>query len=145
LKKSKNLSNTKLETPKRRYRKDSVIKIYKSQCRYGNVWCRLVDILSTVLSNPQSYAVMALQFLLGLALGYIAVKALKYILAFIAILALGTFLSVWSLGTSPQDVLKNIGTTVEAIKSLAVALGLMTIGPVAIGFIVGALVALLRK
>jgi hypothetical protein len=104
-----------------------------------------VDILSTVLSNPQSYAVMALQFLLGLALGYIAVKALKYILAFIAILALGTFLSVWSLGTSPQDVLKNIGTTVEAIKSLAVALGLMTIGPVAIGFIVGALVALLRK
>jgi len=52
---------------------------------------------------------------------------------------------VWSLGTSPQDVLKNIGITVEAIKSLAVALGLMTIGPVAIGFIVGALVALLRK
>jgi hypothetical protein len=104
-----------------------------------------LGVVEAVLANPQSYAIMVLQFLLGLALGYISVKALKYILAFIAILALGTFLSIWSLGTTPQDVLKNVGIAIDAAKGLAIVLGLMTVGPVSIGFIVGAIIALLKK
>ena len=105
----------------------------------------LMDVTSTVLSNYQSYVVIAIQFLLGFALGYVSVKALKYILAFIAILALGVALSVWSLGSTPQDVLNKLGLTVEALKGLATLLGLLTVGPTSIGFIIGALVALLRK
>ncbi|MDK6028594.1 hypothetical protein QPL79_04400 [Ignisphaera sp. 4213-co] len=101
--------------------------------------------IDVILSNYQSYLVMLVQFLLGLALGYVSVKALKYILAFIAILALGTLLSVWSLGATPSDVLKTVGLTIESLKSLAILLGLMTIGPVSIGFIIGALMALLKK
>lgn len=105
----------------------------------------MADVIGAVLSNYQSYIVIFIQFLVGLALGYVSVKALKYILAFIAILALGTLLSVWSLGTTPSDVLKTVGLTVEGLKSLAILLGLMTIGPVSVGFIIGALIALLRK
>ncbi|MEM0027564.1 MAG: hypothetical protein QXT53_06765 [Ignisphaera sp.] len=105
----------------------------------------MADVVGSVLSNYQSYLVMFIQFLLGLALGYVSVKALKYILAFIAILALGTLLSIWSLGAAPSDVLKTIGLSIESLKSLATLLGLMTIGPVSVGFIIGALIALLRK
>lgn len=103
------------------------------------------EIIAGLLSQPQPLIVMVIQFVLGLALGYVSVKALKYILAFIAILALGTFLSVWSLGTTPAEVVSTLGIAVEALKKLAVVLGLMTVGPVSVGFIVGVIVGLMRK
>lgn len=106
---------------------------------------QLSDVLHILASNPQGYLVMAVQFLLGLALGYVAVKALKYIVALFAILALGSFLSVWSLGGSPQEALRNLGMTWELLKSVATLIGLMTLGPVAVGFIVGVVVALIRR
>lgn len=90
-------------------------------------------------------AAVAIQFLLGLALGYVSVKALKYVLAFIAILILGTFLSVWSLGLTPAQALQTIGTIFQTAKDLALVLGLMSIGPVSIGFIVGAIIGLMKK
>ncbi|MEM5833371.1 MAG: hypothetical protein QXF04_02375, partial [Candidatus Aenigmatarchaeota archaeon] len=52
-----------------------------------------------VAFNPPSVIVMLIQFVLGLALGYVSVKALKYIIAFIAVLVLGVMLSIWNLGT----------------------------------------------
>lgn len=101
--------------------------------------------LSTVFLQPQVLAVVAIQFLLGLALGFVSVKALKYILAFIAILVLGTFLSVWSLGLTPTQALQTLGNAIQAAKGFAVILGLMNIGPVSIGFIVGAIIGLMKK
>jgi hypothetical protein len=106
----------------------------------------VTEIIATMFSNPQNFVVIAIQFLLGLALGYLSAKVLKYMLALIAILALGTLLSVWSLGTSPQEVIAKIGLpSVEILKGLAVVLGLMTVGPVSIGFIIGVVIAFLRK
>lgn len=101
--------------------------------------------LSVLLSQPQVLAAVAIQFLLGLALGYVSVKALKYVLAFVAILVLGTFLSVWSLGLTPTQALQTLSTAIQAVKDFAVILGLMSIGPVSIGFIVGAIIGLMKK
>lgn len=101
--------------------------------------------LSTIFSQPQVLAAMAIQFLLGLALGYVSVKALKYILAFIAILILGTFLSIWSLGLTPTQALQTLGGAIQAVKNFAIVLGLMNIGPVSIGFVVGAVIGLMKK
>lgn len=103
------------------------------------------DVINVVLSNPQLAIVMLIQFILGLALGYIAVKALKYIIAFIAIMALGLLLSVWTIRTTPEEVLKTIGLTISAVKSIVLLLGLTTAGPVLVGFIVGVIIALVKK
>lgn len=102
-------------------------------------------VVSTIISNPQVAAVILIQFILGLALGYTAVKALKYILAIVAILALGAVLSVWSLGITPREVLNAMGVTIESVKNLVMLLGLTTMGPVTLGFFVGVIVSLLRK
>lgn len=103
------------------------------------------EIVSTLLTQTQSLIVIAIQFFLGLALGYISVKVLKYIIAFIAILALGTFLSFWSLGITPADVMEKLKLSIEAIKGLALVLGLMTIGPVSLGFLVGIVIGLMKR
>lgn len=101
--------------------------------------------LARLLSDIRVLAAIVIQFLLGLGLGYVSVRALKYILAFLAILVLGSFLSAWSLGASVGDVLGLFGELSGVLRGLLVTLGLMTVGPVSVGFIVGALVALLRR
>ncbi len=98
-----------------------------------------------MLSDAKIAVAILIQFLLGLGLGYVSVKALKYVLAFIGILVLGSFLSVWSLGGSIDKVLANLGELVGVVKGFMLVLGLMTVGPTSVGFIVGALAALLRK
>jgi len=104
-----------------------------------------VSDLIMLFLRPQTLVVTLVQFLLGLGLGYVSVKALKYILAFIAILVLGAFLSVWSLGTTPLEVFQSLGSAASLVKDFAMALGLMTIGPVSVGFIVGAILGLMKK
>lgn len=101
--------------------------------------------LIELLSDARVLVSILVQFLLGLGLGYVSVKALKYIIAFIAILVLGSFLSVWSLGASVDSALRNLGELVGVAKNLLLLLGIMSVGPVSIGFILGALIALLRK
>lgn len=103
------------------------------------------ELLSSLLSQPSTLAVVAIQFFLGLALGYISVKILKYIIAFLAIIILGTFLSVWSLGITPTEVLSTFGLAGETVKRLAVVLGLLSVGPVSVGFVVGIVVGLIKK
>lgn len=103
------------------------------------------ELIAKLLSQPSTAVVMLIQFLLGLALGYISVKVLKYILAFIAIIALGTFLSIWSLGMTPTEVFSTLGIAAEAAKRLATVLGILTVGPVSIGFIIGIVIGLLKR
>jgi len=92
---------------------------------------------------------MLIQFLLGLGLGYFSVKALKYILALIAILALGSMLSVWSLGGSLEGFMASLGTQVQfvipLIMNMLTTLGIMTVGPISIGFIIGVIIGAIRK
>ncbi|MGC8954200.1 MAG: hypothetical protein ACP5N5_05740 [Desulfurococcus sp.] len=104
-----------------------------------------VDILNELLSNPRVYIAVFIQFVLGLAIGYFSLKVLKYIVALILIIILGVILSVWSIGGSIYDLLAKIyGSSSQILKiveSIASTLGLLTIGPVAVGFIVGVIIA----
>ncbi|MEM4869200.1 MAG: hypothetical protein QW081_02240 [Desulfurococcaceae archaeon] len=97
-----------------------------------------------VAFNPPSVIVMLIQFVLGLALGYVSVKALKYIIAFIAVLVLGVMLSIWNLGTLRKEVLESLGLTIEAIFKLLLVLMITAAGPTLIGFIVGIVVSILK-
>ncbi|MEM4101579.1 MAG: hypothetical protein QXE24_02750 [Desulfurococcaceae archaeon] len=94
--------------------------------------------------NPPSVIVMLVQFVLGLALGYVSVKALKYIIAFIAVLVLGVMLSIWNLGTLRKEVLESLGLTIEAIFKLLLVLMITAAGPTLIGFIVGIVISILK-
>ncbi len=107
------------------------------------------NIVKAFMSNPVAAVSIVIQFLLGLGLGYVAAKALKYVLAFVGILLLGSFLNVWSFGHTPEQALRSLGTELIQLKNLALsllsALGLLTIGVTTIGFIVGAIIAWIRK
>ncbi|MEM2947793.1 MAG: hypothetical protein QXN96_06125 [Candidatus Bathyarchaeia archaeon] len=109
----------------------------------------LLETLTQMLQSPFALAVLAIQFILGLLLGYISVKVLKYIIAFIIILILGILLNVWSLSLNLESLTRGMGDYASKAKDLifglAGTLGLLTIGPIAIGFIVGALIAWIRR
>lgn len=105
--------------------------------------------IGSILINPRAYIVMLIQFLLGLGLGYVAMKALKYILGAVGIIFLGIALGVWSIGNSIYETLYRMELIAKSLweiaYSLLTALGLLVIGPVTVGFIVGALIAQFRK
>ena len=107
------------------------------------------NIIKVMISNPIAAVSLIIQFLLGFGLGYVAAKTLKYILAFVGILVLGAFLNAWSFGKTPEEALKNLGLELAKLKDFAIrlasALGLLTLGVTTIGFIVGAIVAWLKK
>lgn len=103
------------------------------------------ELIFRTLSTPTGGFVTFLQFLLGIALGYVFVKALKYILAFIGILLLGSALSAWSLGTLPEDIMSRLGVSLETLRKLLVWFTAILVGPVAAGFIIGAIIALIKK
>ncbi|MEM4717647.1 MAG: hypothetical protein QXE81_02670, partial [Desulfurococcaceae archaeon] len=86
-----------------------------------------------------------IQFILGLALGYISAKIFKYVLALIAILILGSVISVWSLESLSSETLGKIGTTLEIIKNTVSAFIAILIGPVATGFIIGVIIGFIKK
>jgi len=111
----------------------------------GNVSANFINIIST---NPAALVAVIIQFLMGFAVGYFGAKALKYIVAFILVLFIGSALSVWSLKGSVEGIMEVFGQLKEvasAVYGLLTTLGIMTVGPVTLGFILGALVALLRK
>jgi len=109
----------------------------------------VTDMLATALENPRFGIAIAIQFILGAALGYLAVKVVRYILAFIAILILGSALSVWSLGGSAEEIAKQLGVEVAellpVLKQLIFTVGLTIVGPASLGFIVGVIIAMVFK
>lgn len=106
----------------------------------------LPSFLSDALKNPKVMLAVTIQFLMGLGLGYYSAKVIRYILALIGILILGSILSVWSLGGSAYDVISRMGEEAAKIypvmQSILSALGILTIGPIAAGFILGVIIAL---
>ncbi len=114
-----------------------------------NTTVNLNQLVNEAFSNPQTGAVILIEFLLGVGLGYTAVKALKYILAFIGILLLGSALSVWSLGSNSKDIASKLGIEVKQllplIKSTFTMLGAMVVGPASIGVIVGIIIGAIKK
>ncbi len=109
----------------------------------------LPSLINEALKNPRTLIAMSIQFLMGLGLGYFSVKALKYIVALILILVLGMVLSIWSIGSSPESFLGSIYELIRQFQPQLIALlqllGIMTMGPVSLGFILGIIIALVRK
>jgi uncharacterized membrane protein (Fun14 family) len=101
------------------------------------------ELLRVFLSNPdtavKSFAVVAAQFLIGVAFGYVAVRALKYILALIGLTLLLSYIT--SL-VSPVPI--DINALVQAAKALLPLFTLST-GPFLAGVVVGGLIALFKK
>jgi hypothetical protein len=109
----------------------------------------LTDLLSEALKNPKVLVVVVIQFLMGLGLGYFSFKVWKYLVALIAIIVLGNVLTIWSLGSSPESFLGQLYESFKQFLPNIIAfiqlLGIMTVGPVTIGFIVGIILAIIRK
>ena len=110
----------------------------------------LGDIVHAALSDKQTAVVMLIEFILGFGLGYTAIKAIKYIAAFIGILVLGSALQVWSLSnTDNKQLIVTLGEEFKKIlpliKSFLTAFSIAVVGPTSIGLIVGILVAMMNK
>lgn len=107
------------------------------------------EVITALLRDPKVLFAILIQFLMGFALGYLSVKIIKYVIAFIGIIALGSILSIWSLGGSIEDLLMKFGQygqqLLPIVKGLIIALGIFTAGPVSAGFIVGLIIGLMRK
>lgn len=107
------------------------------------------ELVTKLLTNPKALVVILIQFLLGFALGYYSAKVVKYILALIAIIVLGSVLSVWSIGGNVNEFLTKLGT--EAVKlwpviqGILATFGIMTVAPITVGFILGVVIAFTRK
>lgn len=110
---------------------------------------QLINFIGEALRNPKTLIVLGIQFVMGLALGYFSSKVFKYLLALLVVLVLGAALSVWSIGTSPESFLVGFYEYFKQLQphilALLQLLGIMTIGPVTLGFIVGVLLAIVRK
>jgi hypothetical protein len=104
----------------------------------------LIEAIEVLLSS-KPLLVLILQFILGVGLGYVSVKAFKYVLAFIILLLLGALLSLWSLSEQAHALMSELGDIARRLIGLLIALGILTVGPLSIGFLIGALLALVRK
>ncbi|MFN3268650.1 MAG: hypothetical protein ACK416_05275 [Zestosphaera sp.] len=109
----------------------------------------LSDIISELMSSPKFYTSAFIQFLMGFLVGYFSFKVIKYVVALLITLVIGSFLSVWSLGDSLTTLLSKLfPEIVNAIPYILTALqmlGIIIVGPIAAGFIIGALVGLIRR
>ena len=106
------------------------------------------EIISKLASDPVASTVFLIQIALGFGLGYLMVKALKYILAIIAILFIGVILNIWQFGNM-QDFLETLGIDWSQLLSMAnsllAVLGILTILPIGIGFCIGIVVGAVKK
>jgi len=100
----------------------------------------LGQILSTLFSNPSTLAVFSIELLLGVGLGYVAFKALKYLIVFAIIIFLGILLSVWAA----PSVSVNWALVIQNLIEFVYSLGFLTILPVTLGLVVGAAIAIIR-
>ena len=109
----------------------------------------ITGIISLISSNPKLLLAVLIQVGLGFGLGYVMAKMAKYVLAFIGILIIGSMLSVWSLGSSLEDILSNtqskLSELLPLVKKFLLTLGLLTVGPTSLGFVMGLIVGLLKK
>lgn len=109
----------------------------------------LGQVVSAAVSNPRMAFTILVEFILGVALGYVGVKAVRYLLAFIGILILGSMMSAWSLGGNLESISKQLGVQLKEflplLKQLAITLGATIVGPASLGVIVGIILALVKK
>ncbi len=106
----------------------------------------LSDVLNEVFSSPTTFLIFCVQFGLGLGLGYFSVKALKYFIAILCILALGVVLNIWQFG-GLESFLDRLGVPIDPtqitvfLTTIVELLGILTILPMGVGFLLGAIAA----
>ncbi|AFZ70288.1 hypothetical protein Calag_0526 [Caldisphaera lagunensis DSM 15908] len=100
------------------------------------------------LHNPYELVTLLIEFFLGLGLGYVSIKILKYIIAFIVIVIIGVILNAWSFGGSLSKTISTLQSQAISLepllRNLMFTLGLLTMGPILLGFIIGILIGLAR-
>ncbi len=106
---------------------------------------KLVEVIKIVLSDDTSLLIVLLVFFVGVTLGYISVKVFKYLLSLIIILLLGIFLSLWPLSEHVNTVITGVKKVAVDILALLLALGLLSAGPFTLGFLIGALLAVVKE
>ena len=111
----------------------------------------LPSLITSLFTNPSTLLIFIIELALGIGLGYFSVKALKYVLALAGIFTIGVLLNVWQsqqLGSNIRDQLNQLGLTWEKVypvfTSLTYMLGLTTILPITLGFIIGLVIAVAR-
>lgn len=111
----------------------------------------LGSLISSVFTNPTSILIFLIELFLGLGLGYFSAKIVKYILALIAIFIVGLLLNIWTipnLGTNLQNELGNLSAewskVYPVLTSIIYLVGITTILPITVGFVIGILLAILR-
>jgi uncharacterized membrane protein (Fun14 family) len=101
------------------------------------------SVVRMLLSNPdvvvKSFAVMIIQFIVGAAFGYFAVRALKYILVLIGLTLLLSYITTI---ISPIPI--STDSLLQVAKALLPIFTLST-GPFLAGVIVGGMIGLFRR
>ena len=102
-------------------------------------------VVASLFMGPASMFIFMVELSLGIGLGYVSLKALKYILAFAAIIILGLLLNVWQ---APQLAfqmgIRDFIAISSQILTFAYSIGLTTVLPLTIGFISGAIIGALK-
>ncbi|MFP3286695.1 MAG: hypothetical protein RXP86_05540 [Acidilobus sp.] len=114
----------------------------------------LLSALGVSLSSPATIIVIVIEFLLGLGVGYVLAKGLKYVLAFFLLLIVGELLNIWSIGALNM---KSLASSVTSGNVTAIEQGLRALAPffaviepiftsvvIVIGFIIGAAIAFFK-
>lgn len=122
----------------------SIVSAQSIEPDFGNIFI-------SIFTNPSSLITFIIELGLGLGIGYFSVKVFKYLLALIAIFVIGVVLNVWSspsLGANLKDLLTRIGFESSKIYpillSIVYLLGLITVLPITVGFIIGLVIAITK-
>ena len=109
-----------------------------------------LNYILSLLGNPSVLLIFGIELLLGIGLGYFAIKALKYVVAIILILALGIILNIWQSPSILRTVQEQLGGIIglsqlsSVMLSLVYAFGLTTVVPMTLGFIIGIILGIIR-
>jgi len=103
------------------------------------------SLITSLLTSPTVLITFFIQFALGLGLGYLSVKVAKYLIALLAIFIVGVLLNIWQ-SANLQEMVGGLSLqwskVYPVIQALIVLVGLTTVLPITLGFIIGFVVAL---
>jgi uncharacterized membrane protein (Fun14 family) len=109
------------------------------------------SLITSLFMNTSNLLTFIIELALGIGLGYFSAKVFKYILALIGIFIIGVLLNVWQspqLSSNIQDQLKQLGLNwnniYPVLMSLIYMLGLTTVLPITLGFIIGLVIAIFK-
>ena len=103
------------------------------------------SLITSLLTSPTVLITFFIQFALGLGLGYLSVKVAKYLIALLAIFIVGVLLNIWQ-SANLQEMVGGLSLqwskVYPVIQALIILVGLTTVLPITLGFIIGFVVAL---